>query len=256
MVSLVVLAGCAQDAGRPTAGDGDGGTSSGMDAVPAIEPFTLDQCQEAFGAFRIAAEDARPYVPEGFTLVGLDGPAPAGQATLVVIGFACRSDEDGATSTQLLVEIVVDPPAEHEDPDAGFHYVHVVGMTSSQAVQDALAHWGIPDIGLGGVGLTVGMANGLLSPEIAASNDTVQARLTANVSDHPAAPVAGSGARVFGVQDGELTGIVDLAWTETQSLAGGATVVDDGWIPFPVGQPGPGGYFWDYEVDVRPGMAA
>ncbi len=214
-------------------------------------PFTLRNCDEQFGLFSISAGEAEPYLPEGFELAGFFGtPLPEGTAHLVILTYTC--EEDGSTVTEFSADLIVEPPKELRNDDAGDHYVNVMGVTTSASTLEAFRAWGLTSMQEGDVTLEHTMDTPLgMTWGSEASHGTAEARMT-TATQGPPADLDGGEVRIFGVEDATVTGAVDVTWTGTVGAFGETVLESNGLVPLANDEVGVGGAFLGFDETFTP----
>ncbi len=133
-----------------------------------------------------------------------------------------------------------------------FQYVHVVGVVEGSAMHDAYVAWGIPQMPEGEVQVDVPRDHLIVGDGATrAANGTAEALLTTTAVG-PAQTFSAGTARLFGVQDGAVTAMVDSEFTPFTGAAGPGELEDDGLLPVIVDGPGAGGNFWGYDMTFWP----
>lgn len=247
------LAGCvgADPASSSGADDPADGTGAGTDEAPST--LALRACTEQYGVFTIPADQAAPYLPDGFEPVGVGGaPLADGTAALAIVGLTCEDPDTGETITQWWTDIPVDPPEPYAKDGAMFQYIHVFGVVTGPPMLDAYDAWSIPRFFEGDVQVDVPIDPLLVGDgETRAANGTDEVRLTTTAAG-PAQTLPAGTARLFGVEDGTVTGMVDSEFTPFTGAFGPAALEDDGLLPVTVDGPGAGGNFWGYDITFWP----
>lgn len=219
------------------------------DGTPAPASVTLAGCTEQLGAFPTPPMALGP-IPEGFALESFD---PAGATvTSVAITLSCTYGEDEVV--EMYGGYPVAPPADLVDPEADVHILIFGAWTTSQALLDVYEAWGVADLtSLGDVSLeTIGAPVGEIGHALGTGDGFTVHVYTAVAGETGTQP--GGKARVFTMNgDGELTGVLDVAWTESMQLVDGVAELrfEGGLNPFILafGQvnPGIGMHFWGEE---------
>lgn len=247
------LAGCL-GADPASSSDADG-PADGTEATADDAPRTVElrDCTEHYATFTVPASEAGPYLPDGFETVGVGGAPPAdGTVALVLLGLACGDPATGETVRQVSAEIPVDPPERYAKEGALFQYVHVVGVVAGHAMLEAYDAWGLPGVAGGEVQIEVPRDHLVVGDgETYAVNGSDEVRLATTVAGPPQTLPGGTG-RFFGVEDGEVTAIVDAEFTPFTGAAGRAVLEEAGLVPMTVDGPGAGGNFWGYDMTLRP----
>ncbi|MDX1612119.1 MAG: hypothetical protein R3185_07100 [Candidatus Thermoplasmatota archaeon] len=247
------LAGCLTDTQAPQDQEPPGPGPSDPARPEPVASFSRTACTEHYGAFTMPHEEAEPYLPQGFTMVARSGApitGPTAETFLLIIH--CEGDADHPPATQAWAVLPVDPPEPYNAPDATIQYVVMAGLVTNQTVHDLYASaWGLPR-----------MAQGTATFEASSPTPAAQAwdaelnvpggRATLSVTI-PAAPgpFQGGLVRLFGVEDQQVTGIVDTLWSDQTGQSGAATLQDDGFMPVTVDGDGAGGVYTDFSIDFE-----
>lgn len=264
LLVLAALAGCIggeEGSLESTDAPTDVGTNASTDGPtlpdgrPAPGNLTLAGCNEHGGAFPVPAGPFQEELPEGFSPVpfGPEGPT----ATLVVIAVSCSTSE-GAPVAELTGFLQVEPS---EDLSAGDvpHLVVLGGFSTSEQRVDVYDAWGMGDgIDVGDVTLEEpGQAPVARAGHAQGSGDGFTVDMVSTVEGPPEAESAGE-ARIFGVADGSVTGVVDLNWTDSQGgfAQGEATLTFQGDVSVMAGIPQPptaglAWHWWGDDYDIR-----
>lgn len=248
---LVVLAGCI-DSGEATLQGAADDAAAGQDTMDDMESFVLEDCIEQAAIFTFPAEQADPYLPDGFTATGLDGGPLPGRATFIPLLLRCATDLDTDDVTLLFNFIVVEPPEAYKDPDAALHYIPVSGVTTSANLSARFAAWNVTAVPRGELAFD-GEPDGpgVETWTMEALTDDGGARLTTNaLGDHP--ELVDGSIRVFGVEARTVVGIVDMSGGAWEGGVGDAVFEDDGMVPFDLAAVGVGVHAWDYGFTVAP----
>lgn len=223
LLVVAAMGGCIGDSGEQVeetdTEDGPffNGTSQ-QQALPDDVPrnVTLGGCNEHGGAFPIPQDMFGAELPDGFSYVPFD---PAGQsATLIVIGLSC-SLAGGGSVGELWGFLHVDPPQELAVSDA-VHLAVLGGFVDDRAQVEIYHAWGLGEGGSLSVGdvavETIQQTPMARAGQTTAGDEGFTIRMTSAVQGEPSPESAGS-ARLFGIQGGDLTGIVDVDWTDSDA---------------------------------------
>lgn len=185
----------------------------------AVGSLAFETCEHQLGFFPIAPDEAAAFLPDGFAPAS--GTVP-GQAELVVLTTVCEglaNATDGPTQ-EILVGIIVDPPAEVALADAELQFVYTALATTSPTATRAYAAWGLT--AREGAEIVLD-ADG--EPAATGEARADGATLRTAVAGAPSTGAAGA-VRGFVVVDGALAGAVDFAFPEYQIRIGTATLED------------------------------
>lgn len=254
------LAGCigGDDAaleGANTTDATDAANETDLGTLPDGEPVPLDlemaDCYEQTGVFPVPAE-AVGELPEGFEPVPFD---PAGQtATMLVIALDCSLPGDEAHS-EVWGMVEVEPPEELAAEDAAFSLIALGAISSTERRAHVYEAWGMGEDGIlaGDVTVeTLAETPPARGGHVLGTDDDFTVHMYTTVEGEPAPESAGK-ARAFGVDGGEVTGAMDVAWTDSQGgyQTGEAALAFEGGAPIP--EPGGAGvafHFWGEDYDV------
>lgn len=87
--------------------------------------------------------------------------------------------------------------------------------------------------------------------ETTAEHEDASARLT-TTTQGPATLSPGSEVRRFGVEQGTVTGAVDIAWTDLEAVFGEAVLEDEGLVSVHTEGVSAGGHFWGFDETFTP----
>ena len=215
------------------------------------ETLEIGDCVEHSGVFTYPAIQAEPYLPPGFEATGSSGQdLPGDRASLVIMVLDCEGPAPDARSTQWFVWLVVDPPEAYTNDDAALHYLQVRAVTTSETLHQQMDAWGISNLLLGDVELEGAPgAPGLDAWQTTADDGSGSATMRSRaVGDHP--ELAPGTIRIFGVEDGEVTGMVDAVSSAWEGAVLDATLENHGLVPIALDPVGVSyhGWFIDYEI--------
>jgi hypothetical protein len=203
-------------------------TITGEKMLP--ESVVLEACYEQLGIFLVPASEAKSYLPEGFEPYQPEDfdPQnwdPSGEFTvgLSVWSIDCEPVHENEEPLNMVwMTIPVDPTDEYRSDDVNRYSVPVRIFTSSPALVETLHAFGIPQAKLSDV-----------THEIKEPADTVRAGLThasaggdkiTMESDVAGSPTPsgedGAGARIFGVKDGQVSGVADFIISDYHIMPG------------------------------------
>jgi hypothetical protein len=194
------------------------------------ESVVLEACYEQLGAFLVPASEAKSYLPEGFEPYQPEDfdPQnwdPSGEFTvgLSVWSIDCEPVHENEEPLNMVwMTLSVDPTDEYRSDDVNRYSVPVRIFTSSPALVETLHGFGIPQAKLSDV-----------THEIKEPADTVRTGLThasaggdkITMESHVAGSPTPSGedgarARIFGVKDGQVSGVADFIISDYHIMPG------------------------------------
>jgi hypothetical protein len=212
--------------------------------------LTFEGCDEYAGVFPVpeALSGAAGHLPEGFQPLYFD---QANQlVTYFITGYACTSptaagaaDAGGDKVAENVVMLIVTPPKEFAKQGVDIYGAIVVVDTTSEAHASSYRSWGIFD-----GNKTEVMVEELQDTPVARVGHVLakEKAFTAHqysIGGGPEQALAAGQARVFGVHDKKVTGILDVNWTAATGRQGETTLRFEQ-------DPGP-----DAEPPVYPGLA-
>lgn len=188
----------------------------------ALPTVSLVNCSEHAGFFPLTPEEADEYTPEGFEAKP-PGFLPAFPTpVLEVFARVCTQGPEGEPVREIITGIAVDPPDRLRNDSAERHLVQPIAITDDEAHLEAYRSFGLPfepaEVTVENASTPAGAAW-----TTHASGDSVDLRL-ATTTPGPREPLDGGTARVFGVDEGNLTGVADLEWTSAQGRQGEAVL--------------------------------
>lgn len=219
----------------------------------AGQKVRLVECQQQIGVFGLEAEDAAPFLPDGFAPVPFQDSSPAGPtgapsppgatATVQLMATSCTPASDqGIPARPVTVAqawLYVDPPDQYESADLGptpSPYVVVPWMvTSGRELGRRLGAWGLPATVGAATSEFGGIAGSLQTGTVLADDGNsvirVDSALPALVRD-----TTPERLRLFGVTNRRVTGVVDFVEDAHTHLLGGVAraTVGSGVPGFPV----------------------
>ena len=190
----------------------------------------LEACYEQLGAFLVPASEAKAYLPEGFEPYQPEDfdPQnwdPSGEFTvgLSVWSIDCEPVHENEEPLKMVwMTLPVNPTDEYRSDDVARYSVPVRIFTSSPALVETLHAFGIPQAKLSDV-----------THEIKEPTDTVRTGLThasaggdkITMESHVAGSPTPSGedgarARIFGVKDGQVSGVADFIISDYHIMPG------------------------------------
>jgi hypothetical protein len=207
------------------------GLLTDTDAEVLPESAVLEACYEQLGVFILPASDAEPYLPEGFEPYQPEGfeqenvDLSGEYAPVNVWSIECEPIHEKEEPLNMMwMDISVVPPEAYRSDDIDAYSVPVKLFTSSPTLVETLQVFGIPQTELSDV-----------THEINVKADTVRTGLAhateggeeVTMETHVAGttiPEEGFEARIFGVEDGQITGVVDLIISDFDILPGKASL--------------------------------
>jgi hypothetical protein len=207
------------------------GLLTDTDAEVLPESAVLEACYEQLGVFILPASDAEPYLPEGFEPYQPEGfeqenvDLSGEYAPVNVWSIECEPIHEKEEPLNMMwMDISVVPPEAYRSDDIDAYSVPVKLFTSSPTLVETLQVFGIPQTELSDV-----------THEINVKADTVRTGLAhateggeeVTMETHVAGatiPEEGFEARIFGVEDGQITGVVDLIISDFDILPGEASL--------------------------------
>lgn len=244
----------APDSGNGTA-DVNGTDGAGLgtlsDGSPVPTDLTFTGCSEQLGVFPVPAEAFGGSLPDGFSTVPFD---PAGQtATLVAISLSCTR-EDGSEYRDVAGLLQVEPPEDLSRDDADFQYVLLGGVIADERSAEIYRAWGLgDDVDAGDVQIDV-LADtpAARGGQVHAETEGFSLRMDSAVGGSPSGTEAGA-ARLFGVGNGTVSGVVDVDWTTSangfQTGEAQLSISEATPVPQPIGE-GLGLHFWGDEYTI------
>jgi len=266
ILAASLLAGCA-------GGDDDAGVSD--DAlgpavlVPPDENLTIDPpepaiplelvlsgCSLQTGWFQAPLSFFASEIPAGFTPVS---EAPGGQTVRVEIdAFTCETvagdGVSGTAESQLWISLAVTPPAEYTGPGIGNYVVPLSITIPNDAVGAVLRAWGVGDVmETGSVTVTTLQdAGSVRMGQSSAREDGFFVEM-ATVATGSVVNADAAMGRVFLIEDGQVTGAIDVTVSTGQAIVGGlaAVRVEPGVVEqvssLPIASPGLAYHAWGAE---------
>lgn len=203
-------------------------TVTGAELLP--ESVVLEACYEQLGIFLVPASEAKSYLPEGFEPYQPEDfdPQnwdPSGEFTvgLSVWSIDCEPVHENEEPLNMVwMTLPVTPTDEYRSDDVARYSVPVRIFTSSPALVETLHAFGIPQAKLSDV-----------THEIKEPADTVRTGLThasaggdkITMESHVAGSPTPSGedgskARIFGVKEGQVSGVADFIISDYHIMPG------------------------------------
>ena len=204
-------------------------TESDADLHP--ESAVLETCDEQLGVFILPASDAEPYLPEGFEPYQPEGFEPenvdlSGEyAPVNVWSIECEPIHEKEEPLNMVwVEIVVAPEVYRFDDIDASYSVPVQLFTSSPTLVETLHAFGIPQAELSDVTHEVNEPADTVRTGLAHATDgSEEVTMETHVAGAPI-PEEGFESRKFGVEDGQVTGVVDLIISDFDIMPGEASL--------------------------------
>lgn len=214
----------AADQAAPT---GTNATVTASNATEVPQVLRYERCADQTAIYPVPIDAVRREVPEGFDPVPLD---PAGvNGILVMPAYTCKTS-DGETVSELWAFVLVEPPEAWADPDATIgHLIPLGGTTTSEASAGTYHAWGFTDP----------LETGEVTAQITETPAGIAARFDAQGSDSgvsitqvsvavgEAETASAGSARVFAVQDTEVTGAMDVSWPEHRYVPQGEATLQE-----------------------------
>jgi len=203
------------------------------DAEVLSESVVLEACYEQLGVFILPASDAEAYLPEGFEVYLPEGfepenVAPSGEiAPLSVWSIDCKPIHEKEEPLNMVwVDILVVPPEAYRSDDVELYTVPVQLFTSSPTLVETLHAFGIPQAELSDVTHEVNEPADTVRTGLAhATGGGEEITMESHVAGSPTpSGEDGIGWRMFGVQDGQVTGVVDVVSSDYDIMPGEASV--------------------------------
>ena len=207
------------------------GLLTDIDAEVLPESAVLEACYEQLGVFILPASEAEPYLPEGFEPLQPEGFEPenadlSGEyAPVNVWSIECKPVQEKEEPLNMVwVEIVVVPPEAYRSDDVASYSVPVQLFTSSPTLVETLHSFGVAQAELSDVThelnekadtVRTGMAHATGGGE----NITMESQIAGEQT-----PVEGFESRKFGVENGRVTGVVDLIISDFDRMQGEASL--------------------------------
>lgn len=232
LLLAVPMAGCTGE--EPTPGE-----DANAEVLP--ESVVLEACYEQLGVFVVPASEAEAYLPEGFEVYlpeeiedylpeGFEpeNVAPSGEiALLSVASMECEPVHEKEEPLNMVwVDIVVTPPEAYRSDDAEIYYVPIQLFTSSPTLVETLHAFGIPQAELSDVIHEVHEKADTVRTGLAdATGGGEEITMESHVAGSPTpGGEDGVGGRIFGVKDGQVTGVVDYISSDYEIMPGEASL--------------------------------
>ncbi len=193
------------------------------------ESAVLEACYEQLGVFILPAGDAEAYLPEGFEIFlpeGFENMAPSGDITpLYVWSIDCKPIQEKEEPLNMVwVDILVVPPETYRSDDVELYTVPVQLFTSSPTLVETLHASGIAQAELSDVTHEVNEPADTVRTGLAhATGGGEEVSMETHVAGGPI-PEGGFDARIFGVEDGRVTGVVDVIISDYEIMPGEASL--------------------------------
>lgn len=221
------LAGCIGSDGTETLDTSGVEDVAGTDEAGVPVTFDYHGCSEHIGLVPVPfAGDSRIF-PEGFepTPYPLD---PTGTSvTVVLMSLSCSHADseaglDVADIDEFFFMVPVEVPEAYAADDVDLYALLLPSFVSNQEVADLYEAIGMPGVRVGDV-TQEAMESPMARTGHALGTDGASwAHLYTAVAGAEEAGEAGK-ARLFGVEDGKISGILEASWTEFSSVSGEAT---------------------------------
>ncbi len=204
-------------------------TETGAEMLP--ESVVLEACYEQLGVFILPASDAEAYLPEGFEIYLPEGFEPENVATsgdiapLYVWSIDCKPIHEKEDPLNMVwVDILVVPPEAYRSDDVELYTVPVQLFTSSPTLVETLHELGIAQTELSDVTHEVNEPADTVRTGLAhAIGGGEKITMDSHVAGSPG-PAEGFDARIFGVENGRVTGVVDVIISDYDIMPGEASV--------------------------------
>ena len=204
------------------------------DAEVLPESAVLEACYEQLGVFILPTSDAKPYLPEGFEPYQPEGFEPenvdlSGEYTpLNVWSIECEPvHEKEGPLNMMWMDISVVPPEAYRSVDIDAYSVPVKLFTSSPTLVETLHAFGIPQTELSEVTHEVNEKADTVRTGLAhATEGGEEVTMETHVAGGPI-PEKGFEARIFGVEDGQVKGVVDLIISDFDIMPGEASLTEN-----------------------------
>ena len=195
------------------------------------ESAVLEACYEQLGVFILPASDAEAYLPEGFEVYLPEGFEPENVASsgeiapLSVWSIDCKPIHEKEEPLNMVwVDIPVVPPEAYRSDNIDTYSVPVQLFTSSPTLVEALHAFGIPQAELSDVTHIVNEQADTVRTGLAhATGGGEEITMETHVAG-ATIPEEGFEARIFGVEDGQITGVVDLIISDYDIMPGEASL--------------------------------
>lgn len=214
------LAGCiGSEDTRPEADVNATEGSPATQAGPVTDAVHLEGCSEHAGFFPLAPSDAEQALPDGFEpRSSYPGPAPV--PALEIFSRTCEGEDEPIR--EIIAVVAVEPPEGYRNASAARQMALVWGATTSPSHQERYDAWGLP-FDASNISVDRGSTPiaGTWQTRATSGGDELRMATTVQASDDSG---DGSSARLFGVEDGELTGTADIEWTGSGVEQGQATL--------------------------------
>jgi len=198
------------------------------------ESTVLEACYEQLGVFILPASDAEPYLPEGFEPLQPEGVEPenvdlSGEyAPLNVWSIECEPVHEKEEPLNMMwMDISVVPPEAYRSDDIDVYSVPVKLFTSSPTLVETLHAFGIPQTELSDVTHEVNEKADTVRTGLAhVKGGSEEVTMETHVAGGPI-PEEGFEARIFGVEDDQVTGVVDLKISDFDIMPGEASLTEN-----------------------------
>jgi len=207
------------------------GIQTDGDAEMLPESVVLEACYEQLGVFIIPASDAEPYLPEGFEPYQPEGFEPENvdlsreYAPVNVWSIECEPIHEKEEPLNMMwMDISVVPPEAYRTEDIDAYSVPVKLFTSSPTLVETLHAFGIPQTELSDMTHEVNESADTVRTGLAhAAEGGEEITMETHVAGSPI-PEEGFEARIFGVEDDQITGVVDLIISDFDIMPGEASL--------------------------------
>jgi len=206
------------------------GLLTDTDAEVHTESVVLEACYEQLGVFLVPASEAKAYLPEGFEPYQPEDfdPQnwdPSGEFTvgLSVWSIDCEPVHENEEPLNMVwMTLSVDPTDEYRSDDVTLYSVPVRIFTSSPALVDTLHAFGIPQAELSDVTQIVNEQADTVRTGLAhASAGDDKITMESHVAGSPTpSGEDGARARIFGVKDGQVSGVADFIISDYHIMPG------------------------------------
>ena len=202
-----------------------------MDYIEAFYPGDFDIIEGL-----LADTDAEPYLPEGFeaylpeeAVPGNVGPS--GELILLAVwSIECEPVHENEEPLNMVwMDFLVDPPEAYRSDDVDTYTVPVQLFTSSPTLVETLHSFGIPQAEPSDVTLEVNEQADMERTGLAdAAGGGEEVTMETHVAGSPAPDGDdGLGWRMFGIEDGQVTGVVDVVSSDYDIMPGQASLTEN-----------------------------
>lgn len=252
-VALVLgagLAGCLADEVPPPTSQADApAPAAASEARGTRDAIRLEGCDEHAGVYPLTEGQAREHTPDGYD----PAPGPLGAGflpALEVYSRACEAVEGSSPLREIMALVPVEPPEEQRNGSSTRHLVLVWGATTSSSHAATYQAWGLPfreaDLSMD---RTATPAAGTWRTRVGGQGGTLE---MTTIAAGDRGSLEGGSARIFGVDDGNVTGFADIEWTSSEIRQGQAVLSSDAALPVTPDHEGLGAHLWGFDEVWRP----